>query len=156
MTPGKRRGLMAVALAGTLLAMFLLRDDDSTNISPAGPQVRQRVSSGSAPAPVRTREKFSSAAADLFAPRNWRPPPPMPEATSVASAPTAPALPYVYTGRMEEGGGTVLFLSRQQHVLLARQGETLDGLYRVDRITPWGVEFTYLPLKQKQTLNFSQ
>ncbi len=154
MTPRTRQGLIAAALAASLAAAFLLPAEN-----PAGPArsvaTKQAASPAIAPRSAFAREKFPEDGTDLFPARSWRPASPSAEAVTPA-APVAPPLPYVYTGRMEEQGHTVLFLSRQQRVLLVREGETLDGTYRVDRITPWSVEFTYLPLKQKQSLNFAQ
>lgn len=154
MTPRTRQGLIAAALAATLAAVFLLPEEKPDGA--ARPVATKRTASAVVVArPAGAREKFSEESTDLFPARSWRPPPPPVEAVANA-APVAPPLPYVYTGRMEEQGRSVLFLSRQQRVLLAREGETLDGSYRVDHITPWSVEFTYLPLKQKQSLNFAQ
>ena len=153
MMPRTRQGLMAAALAATVLAVFLLPDENPGNGTPT--QAAPRTASGVTPRAAEVRKAFSSDTGDLFAPRSWRPQPPPVEAAA-PPVPQPPPMPYTYTGRMEERGRTVLFLSRQQRVVLAREGETLDGTYRVDRITPWSVDFTYLPLKQKQSLNFAQ
>lgn len=159
MTPRSRQILVFSALAATLLAVFLLPEESPTSTPAARPDARpdafQRAASGAAPRSAAVREVFSSDTDDLFAPRNWRPAPPPPEVAAPV-VPVPPPMPYVYTGRMEQAGQTVLFLSRQQRVVLARVGDTLEGLYHVDRITPWSVDFTYLPLKQKQSLNFAQ
>lgn len=95
------------------------------------------------------REDYTGNADDLFASRSWRPPPP-PAPPPVVIKPTAPPLPFKYVGRLEEGDGQTVFLSQGNGVRTVKAGDTLDGSYRVDAITPAGVEFTYLPLNEKQ------
>lgn len=67
--------------------------------------------------------------------------------------PVAPPLPYTYMGRITEQGQLSVFLTRNGKPYVARPGAVLDGKYRVDAIDPPLLEFTYLPLAQKQTLN---
>jgi hypothetical protein len=75
-------------------------------------------------------------------------------ATGVEQAPepSAPALPFKYLGQMVENGEVTLFLSLNDRNIVAKPGDTIDDLYRVESIQGGVVEFTYLPLKQKQTL----
>ena len=68
------------------------------------------------------------------------------------SNPVAPPLPFRFLGRMIDEGKATLFLSMNERNIVARTGETIDDLYRVDSIENGVAEFTYLPLKQKQTL----
>jgi len=103
---------------------------------------------------------------DAFGSKNWKPAPPpkkvvkaKPVAQPVAAppppppAPTAPALPFTYLGRMVDAGVTTVFLA-QQHVSLAvKTGDTINNVYRVDQITDTTVSLTYLPLNAKQQLN---
>lgn len=94
---------------------------------------------------------------DLFAAPPPAAPPP-PPATPVSAkppeppAPTAPPLPFTYFGRMTKGGKVIVYLLRNQELVLAESGGTLDGSYRVDSITASGVQFTYLPLQARQDL----
>lgn len=68
-------------------------------------------------------------------------------------APSAPPLPYTYFGRMTKSGKVIVYLLRNQEMLLAESGTTLDGTYRVDGITASAVQFTYLPLQARQDLS---
>ncbi len=70
-----------------------------------------------------------------------------------APAPVAPPLPYSYMGKLIEAGELTVFLTRQNKPYVIHPGDILDDQYRVDIIRPTLVEFTYLPLKQKQMLN---
>lgn len=68
------------------------------------------------------------------------------------SAPVAPPLPFRFLGRMVDEGKATLFLSMNERNIVVSAGETIDGLYRVDSIENGVAVFTYLPMKQKQTL----
>ena len=84
-------------------------------------------------------------------------PPPVTPAPVVAkpepvAVPTAPQLPFSYLGRMKKGGRITLYLLRNQEMVIAEEGATLEGLYRVDRISETAAQFVYLPLGTQQTL----
>lgn len=95
---------------------------------------------------------------DLFSvPAPPPPPPPAPAPAVVpkvelAVAPSAPPLPYSYLGRMTRRGHAVVYLLRNQEMVLAQAGETLDGTYLVENITLSAVQFVYLPLQARQQL----
>lgn len=77
------------------------------------------------------------------------PPPPPPP-------PTAPALPFSIVGgisgqRIAEGQ-PVAFLRQHDEVFVVRPGDEIGRTYRVDTITIEKIEFTYLPLQQRQVL----
>lgn len=90
---------------------------------------------------------------DLFAEMSFAPkiepkkevPPPPP-------APTAPPLPFRYLGALFEDGGATVFLGDGQRTHVVRAGDTIDGRYRIDAITPKKVTFVFLPLDQRQEL----
>ena len=67
-------------------------------------------------------------------------------------APTAPALPFVYLGKYSEGNVQLVILSRGNRVLTAAQGDVIETNYRIERIEPAKVLFTYLPLGTAQSL----
>jgi hypothetical protein len=69
-----------------------------------------------------------------------------------AAAPVAPPLPYGFIGKKQEAERWEVFLARGEQTFIAREGEVLEGTYRVDRIDPPALTFTYLPLGQVQTL----
>lgn len=93
----------------------------------------------------------SAASRDLFSTRNWTPPP-APAASSAPPAPVAPPLPYVFVGKKQEADTWEVYLTRGELTFVARQGETLEGTYRVDAIQPPTLSLTYLPIGQVQTI----
>lgn len=118
-----------------------------------------------APAPAASDEKTASAIApeaaatpaetpapgvtNVFPAQTWQPPPPPPPPPP---KPTAPPLPFQYGGKLMQGDEWVVFLFQQKRQHIVRAGDAIDNLYRVEAIMPGRIEFTYLPLKQKQEL----
>lgn len=119
-----------------------------------------------AKAPVRddldianfVRERKDLEIGDLFGAPT--PPAPSPAAVPAAApkaepvaAPSVPPLPFTYLGRMTKSGKVIVYLLRNQEMLLAEAGATLDSAYRVENITGSTVQFVYLPLQARQDLS---
>lgn len=163
----RRRWLLGAALVASIAAALLVQGPESELAPKRGPRAAVESSDQGARtasavgkeqpvAPTAlsfVREEYATETEDLFPPRSWRPPPPPP---AKPPPPSAPPLPFQYMGKLEEGGQTLVFLSQQQRTLAVRQGETVDGVYRVDRISPESIVFVYLPLKQKQSLQLGR
>jgi hypothetical protein len=105
----------------------------------------------------------AGAPAALGQPKDAPPPPPprkavkqVPAPPPPAPAPVAPPLPFVVIGSLVgadiAGGQRVAFLQQQDQLLVVRAGESLGANYRVESISAQSIEFTYLPLKQRQSL----
>lgn len=93
-----------------------------------------------------TRTQMQSSSSDPFA----IPAPPPEEVKQ--PAPVAPPLPFAYLGMVVDGGRTTVFVARGDENHALETGQTVAGTWRVERITEKAVTFTYLPLRQKQTL----
>jgi hypothetical protein len=65
----------------------------------------------------------------------------------------APPLPFTYLGQYKDNDKPVIFLVRGDRVLTVKQGDVIDGAYRVDGIVGSTLSLTYLPLNLKQMLN---
>ncbi|HLU77638.1 MAG TPA: hypothetical protein VKZ48_07035 [Burkholderiales bacterium] len=107
--------------------------------------------------PVRD---YSGANGDPFSPRSWKemavqeamrdaPPLPPPE-------PQPPPLPFSYMGKLIDGKETTVFLTRNDRNYVARVGETLDSVYRVEEIGEDDMVLVYLPLKHRQEMSFER
>jgi hypothetical protein len=126
-----------------------------------------------APAPAPAQLPGPAAPlADPFAATSWAPPPPpVPAATQTAAAtaaaaaaaagagppggpppPVAPPLPFVYVGRYVEGSRQIVLLMKGEQLLLVQQGDTIDNLYRLERVAADRIELTYLPLGMRQSV----
>lgn len=158
---------MHTAAAGTVTAASGKDTAASgTDTAAAGADTARRpqAQSGGArptPQPVALRPRNSlwdapaarAPARDLFAPT--LPPPPAPVAAPPPPPPAPlqpPPLPYVYLGKRLDGDGWDVFLGRGEHTFIVREGATIEGAYRIDRIQPPRLEITYLPLGHPQTL----
>jgi hypothetical protein len=94
---------------------------------------------------------------EAFVKRSWYVPPPPPPPVVRAPpppppAPTAPPLPFTYLGAQREGGQLMIFLVKGDSVLTVKQGDVLDGTYRVEGVEGTKLGLTYLPLNIRQTL----
>ncbi len=99
---------------------------------------------------------------DLFPAINWeqqareeavrRNPPPKP---APPPPPQAPPLPFTYLGKLVEEGKATVFLVQGDRNLIVREGETVAGGWRVDKIAEQSMTLTYVQLDQQQTLSFA-
>lgn len=97
----------------------------------------------------------------LFSAHSWRVAPPpapaparMPAARVVAPPQAvAPALPFVFIGKMDDARRLRVFLLRGEKIYTVTAGEVIDGTYRVERIADSEMVLTYLPLNVSQTLS---
>ena len=94
---------------------------------------------------------YPKMSANLFRSHSWYVPPP--KRVVPPPAPVAPAVPFVYLGKMEDTPqGTLLILSADNKMYTAAIGETLDRIWRLEGEDANSVRFTYLPLGLPQTL----
>ena len=118
------------------------------------------ATSKTAPAPLvlalipreRLMEQGASSSS-AFAVQSWTPPLPPPPKAGPPPPPVAPALPFVYLGKVLENGVWEVFLARGNETLIVRKQMVIDGAYRVDTIAPPSMTMTYLPLQQVQQIN---
>jgi len=93
----------------------------------------------------------SKTSVNLFRSHSWYVPPPKPVAPPPVAA--APAVPFVYLGKMEDTPqGTLLILSASNRMYTVSIGETLNQTWRLEGEDANSVRFTYLPLGLPQTL----
>ena len=125
-------------------------------------QTQAKVVDDDSPLALVPREQLFAAvngtprdgsARDLFIDRNWNPPPP--PATQQA-APTAPPLPYTFIGKKLDGETWEVYLARGEQTFIARSGEIIESVWRIDRIAPPDMVATYLPLGLPQTLSIGE
>lgn len=86
---------------------------------------------------------------DIFSAASWAPPVPPPAAPAPA-APVPP--PFTFVGKKLEGEQWEVYLARGEQSFIARQGSTIDGSYRVDKIEPPTLTMTQLPQAQTMTI----
>lgn len=83
---------------------------------------------------------------ELQSPAIEAPPPP---------PPTAPAMPFNYFGRYEDGSKRVVMLVKDGKIYTISEGVNLDNSYRVVKIEEGSIDIIYLPLGIMQTIDIS-
>ncbi|HEX5394145.1 MAG TPA: hypothetical protein VFW68_12730 [Rhodocyclaceae bacterium] len=112
---------------------------------PAAPPAPQASAAPAEPPPIT----------DIFAVRNWEPPPASPQASGQTKPQTKepPPLPFRYLGRIVEAGKDDAFLLAQgNRVIAVSVGNVIDGTYRVEKYENGQLHFFYRPMKAHQTL----
>ena len=175
----RQRGvLLAALLTATLSAAAWVREGDKAeDVDVVTPRKHENVGAPArqaqvAKAPVNKDteaphvhlEKLRTTKAtaqpdDAFAPRSWAPPAAKAAAREAAVAPppppTAPPLPFAYMGRLLSDNQQKVFLTAGERNLIVREGDTVDAIYRVEKLSEAGVTFLHLPTGIRQELPIS-
>jgi hypothetical protein len=170
-----------IVLGLTLVAAaYVFWQDSSTNepeleskVRPAQKAIQNMASEAAARPLIDSAASDASEAsvvtgigiADLFPKQSWVPPPPptpTPGPPPPTPVPVAPPLPFQITATWKENNTLYVVVEGQgQSIVLCTKcdtlgriqpGETLLGNYRLDKLTPDMLTFTYLPLNQQQSL----
>jgi hypothetical protein len=148
-----RKRIFLGALAAVVALVLLMPEREqargtatgSTNVTGAQPQA-----DASRGLQLPERSGLSRARGELF---GAPPPPPRQiEAAAKAEAPVAPPMPYRFVGKVRQGGEEQVLVSKGDIVFAVKEGETLDGAYRVLSIRADSIELLYLPLNTRDSL----
>ncbi len=153
-----------VVIALVLLATVVTGREQDTTPDIVAPAKRSAAEPQRAPEPaaldltklVRMAKPHSGP--DLFSSQAPAPPPapvvvaPPPPLVEAPPAPVAPRLPFAYLGQMRKGDRVLIYLLKNQELLITEPGATLDKDYRIEGISETAVSFVYLPLDTKQVL----
>ena len=130
---------------------------------PAAPvRIASRSASAPEPAILRVHDRAALVGdndeapdAGVFGTQDWNPPPPPPPRAPAPPppAPTAPPLPFTFIGKAVSDGALEVYLARSGTTYIVRDNMVIDGIYRVDAISPPTLTLTYLPLNQVQQIN---
>ena len=154
--------MLAAAFLGTLgLVIADYRSDSSPsrggNPSKPGVQAKSgdalRLASSTQlqPLALPERPELAEPRGELFSPHSWQPPAPK-VAPAPPPAPVAPPMPYRFAGKIVQGGEQSVMLSKGDLVFPVKEGETIDGAYRVESVAEDRITLVYLPLRQKATI----
>lgn len=160
----QRRSLvLSSLLAATVAAIFYPVDDTPAPRSRSARAAPAKVVGQQNADPEPPSRGWMAAEENPFAPRGWVAPPPPPPAQARAVAavvlPEAPPpppppepLPYRFLGQMSDGDDRVIYLGQGEQVVPARQGDVLDGRYKVVAIGASQMEFEQTTSGLRQTL----
>jgi hypothetical protein len=153
-------GWVIVAGAAAAATASLLPRQTAPDAAPvAKPEGREAGPADQRFAALPSREGIGQPRGEFFGSRSWTPPPApaRPQAAPVAAppvvAPAAPPMPYRVAGQVVHDGRAQVVLARDDRVLTVREGDTLDGGYRVESIRADRVTLVYTPLGTEQHLS---
>lgn len=171
--------LLFFGAAGIVAAVPEFMEEQVEVVGPAAPRIAQAAPTGAAPQtspqpkattprtgqatgdlPLDQLEKRQQAAPakDVFQSKSWYVPPPPPKPVPPPPPPpppppTAPALPFQFVGKLDDGGPIKVFLQRGNRVITAGVGDVIDNTYRVESISDTQMVLIYLPLDIRQVLS---
>jgi hypothetical protein len=143
--------LALVALAGVVTG----REKPAHELVETRPARHESAATGEIDLAKLQRPWSAAAQGDPFAPRSFAPPAPAARAAA-AEKPSAPPLPFAFAGRLTQNGVTEVLVTRGEEIISIAAGQNIDGEYRVDAISESRIAFTYLPLKEKQSLQVEE
>jgi hypothetical protein len=156
-------GLAALVGIGAVAALLLPEETSAPDRTVAPAAAVEGAGSRSAEsrfAALPSRAGLSTQRSDPFGVS--RAPAPRAAAAAPAQAapqpppvPTAPPMPYRVAGQLVRDGVPQVVLARDDRVMVVREGQVLDGGYRVESIAPGGVTLVYTALDARETLPFS-
>jgi hypothetical protein len=166
MTKSARYKLLGAVLVATVAAaVFAPAPEEETALSaPVAGRQRASKESSSARQPAAARRERGQLSARNYrtdvppifpaAPRaarvEWRRTQP---AVSAEVAPEAPPVPFRVFGRFVENGVPGMFVQLNERTLVARDGDVINELYKVESISDQTMTVLYLPLNVTQTIS---
>lgn len=123
-------------------------------------QVRPAPAKAVAAAPSERPKASRAASGNLFPSQRWSSAPGVATVTEQpvvapvqAMTPTAPVLPFQFVGRLADRLDQQVFLQSGEKLYVVRQGDVIDGTYRIEHISDTELNLVYLPLHLSQTLS---
>jgi len=159
-----RWAILLLILIATLVAIAYPTEVDTELVEVVVPEGRTAsVLSATLKASQSAEPSWVASDDDPFASRGWESSPaivaePVKATVPIAAPPVdntpppPPPLPYKFVGQMNNGGDLVIYLGRGDQVLLAHEGDLLDGTYKVVSIRPNQIEFELVASSLRQTL----
>jgi hypothetical protein len=157
---GRKNKVLGWALAATATAgVWFFTDNPAPRVSdplPAAASPRNESRSSEGPLSLPSRDGLSGPRGELFG-SNTPPVRAAPKHKAAIEAapppaPVAPPMPYRVAGQVVHDGPPRVVLARDDRVFFVREGDVLEGGYRVESIKSDAVTLVYTPLDERQTL----
>jgi hypothetical protein len=158
---GRKNKVVGWALAAAAAAgVWFFADKPAPRVGdpqPVAAAPKNEPRSGEGPLSLPSRDGLSGPRGELFgsnappvraAPKHKTPV----EAAAPPPAPVAPPMPYRVAGQVVHDGPPRVVLARDDRVFFVREGDMLEGGYRVESIKSDAVTLVYTPLDERQTL----
>jgi Cohesin domain len=149
--------IAVLAVAAAWIAIDLRRSPEPTPGKSSAEVARQDADTASAAREpsIPARSTLGRTGSDLFSVHSWMPKPKPSAAAASPVAPTAPPLPFRFAGQFYRDSGTEVYLARGEEIFPVKEGDTLDGQYKVEAVTGSEVRFLHVPSGTAQTMQFS-
>ncbi|MGH8389217.1 MAG: hypothetical protein ACRESJ_27675 [Pseudomonas sp.] len=155
---------LGVAAALTWLPEYFKQADDSdvqvTAVATPAKDKADGAKTASKAAAATVAIKDLSPTGDLFTAGSWKVAPKLASVTEqpvnvapVVQAPTAPAMPFQFIGRMDDRTDLQVFLQSGEKIYVVRKGDVIDATWKIERISDMELSLVYLPLHLSQTLS---
>jgi len=152
------RKVLLIAAVASVVAVIAFEPGrkDEAKSAPRESSASAPVARANTPESLQLPERrgLSQARGELF---GAPPPPPQPVAAA-ATAPVvqvAPPMPYKFAGRVRKGSEEEFLLSKGDLVFPVKEGDTIDGTYKVVAVKPGGIELIYIPLGTSDRISVS-
>jgi Cohesin domain len=147
--------LIAVLAATAAWVAIDLQRPNPAGTAQSGSQAIARNSSSDSKEPaIPARSTLGKVASDPFSAQSWVLPR-KPVAAPPPPAPVAPPLPFRFAGQFYRDSGTEFFVAKGEEIFPVKEGDTLDGEYKVEAVAASEVRFLHIPTGTRQTLQFS-
>ena len=160
-----RFGILGTALAATVVASIYPNGDEPSEAVPSKTRDGSQSTIFSINAPRRVSVAVANTGTeDPFAPRQWVVPAtasPVPAVESVRidvqiaqplQPPPQPVMPYRFSGRLADGNDIVLYISRGDQVFAVKDGDVIEGQYKVTAIEDRKVKLQHLESGEQYSL----
>jgi len=154
---GRRLRWALVGLAGLAALAVLASGSEDDKPRPSAPTLVASIPKPAPAAPpdrLPEREGIREPGGDLFAVRSWKPPPP-PAQVQPPQPPPPPPPRYRFGGTALEDGALKTFLADGDQLIEIRNGQVLEGNYRVESLTPREIVLVYVPLGTRQRIDIN-
>jgi hypothetical protein len=145
-----------LAASAAWIAIDLHRPTDPAagkSSSQTMPQDSQ-AASGTKEQGIPARSTLGRFASDPFSVHSWMPAS-KPVAAPAPAAPVAPPLPFRFAGQFYRDSGAEVYLGRGEEIFPVKEGDMLDGEYKVEAVTASEVRFLHVPSGTSQVMQFS-
>lgn len=153
-----RIAVLIACFAALVLWIAFDGNDRSTPAAAARVAVDSETAASRAaekPVALPARSALEKIVADPFSSHSWLPPrPKLALAPVVNAAPVAPPLPYRFAGQLLLDSGMQVFLARGDEIIPVKEGDTVDGQYRVESVGPTSMTLVHIASSTRQLMEF--
>jgi hypothetical protein len=148
--------IAVLAAAAAWVAIDFRRAPDSAGKVSAQAAAQDSTAPEAKDPSIPARSTLGRIASDPFSAHSWLPPAKQSAAAAAAPPPpVAPPLPFRFAGQFYRESGAEVYLAKGEDIFPVKEGETLDGQYKVEAVTPSEVRFLHVPSGTTQTMQFS-